>query len=587
MTEAEAEEHKGYVFVSYSRRDVAFAHYVAKHLAAIGIRCWVDVENIQPGDDWRVKLDAALGTATAVLFLTSRASLHSPNCLAEIATAEALGKPIVIGVLERVQLSQALASQPVVDLRSGEDTNWSMLGLAVTGGAHKAEFESVAGGDRAMAGRRWLPWSLISVAGVAFADWLMSAYAIWMDVEDGRNELAYDSTGRAHHAFGVWLLRGQVVLGLTFLWCLGQAYARILTRRTNAPTALGLLVLPTAFSASDPGAGLLVGCLLTLTATILVLSPDRAGAWLPSGGWGAATDPRSRAKATPSGARPGPMTTFEVAGSVADGPFTSMITRVLVAAGHAPVSSGAQWRLILLSNTTTDLPQSLAAQDHTTRDLFVLLYAARADVLSSAGASDHQWVDLRREQHNQLQALAITLRSRETGLAASQAEIFRPVDEVVLPQVLSLLVLMVSGVAVLLATSSAWCWARAGYYGVDGCRMEPHDSFGLIAAAVFVLLAALVRARLASFVTCATLLSVGGFLLVRAGFAALAGPLAVLLVAMWSVRYWFPRSRIPRSRRALFRTQTPTRAVASWIVACVRTFILVLCPVTSGLWGLY
>ncbi|MCA9911194.1 MAG: toll/interleukin-1 receptor domain-containing protein, partial [Anaerolineae bacterium] len=95
-------------FISYSRMELTFADSLAQELKARGIEAWLDTYQLVPGIDWQQQICDAIRAASTVLVIASQDSLASANCQVEIATAQALGKDIIL-----LQLDDAIYSQPV------------------------------------------------------------------------------------------------------------------------------------------------------------------------------------------------------------------------------------------------------------------------------------------------------------------------------------------------------------------------------------------------------------------------------------------------------------------------------------------
>lgn len=80
------------VFISYSRRNLAFVQQLDAALTAQGKTCWFDqkkepLEGIPPGSKWWDEIKHGIETADNFLFIISPASIASPYCNAEIAHA--------------------------------------------------------------------------------------------------------------------------------------------------------------------------------------------------------------------------------------------------------------------------------------------------------------------------------------------------------------------------------------------------------------------------------------------------------------------------------------------------------------------
>jgi hypothetical protein len=83
------------VFISYSRRDSAFAERLREKLEASGHDAYVDKHDIAPGEDWRSRLGGLIEAADTVVFVVSPDSVDSDVCDWEVNRAERLGKRIL------------------------------------------------------------------------------------------------------------------------------------------------------------------------------------------------------------------------------------------------------------------------------------------------------------------------------------------------------------------------------------------------------------------------------------------------------------------------------------------------------------
>jgi WD40 repeat protein len=86
------------VFVSYSRRDGAFADRIDAALRAQGFDPLIDRADIYAFEDWWRRIEALIGQADTMVFVVSPSSIASSVCKREIAAAAALNKrlaPIV------------------------------------------------------------------------------------------------------------------------------------------------------------------------------------------------------------------------------------------------------------------------------------------------------------------------------------------------------------------------------------------------------------------------------------------------------------------------------------------------------------
>lgn len=72
------------VFISYSRRDKAFAQQVVTALTDQHYDVWVDFEDIPFATDWWEEICAGIESADAVIFIISPDSLESDYCRLEV-----------------------------------------------------------------------------------------------------------------------------------------------------------------------------------------------------------------------------------------------------------------------------------------------------------------------------------------------------------------------------------------------------------------------------------------------------------------------------------------------------------------------
>ena len=95
MAEAAQQGGKLNVFISYSRKDLAFADQLRAALMAYGFGVTIDREDILGGDAWRRRLSALIRDADTVVFVLSPSSARAPMCAWEVAEFVNLGKRII------------------------------------------------------------------------------------------------------------------------------------------------------------------------------------------------------------------------------------------------------------------------------------------------------------------------------------------------------------------------------------------------------------------------------------------------------------------------------------------------------------
>src|ERR1700680_307251 len=111
IAEARGVETKTRVFISYSRKDMAFADRLEAALKARGFEVLIDRQEIYAFEDWWKRIEALIGGADAVVFVLSPEAVKSEVGLKEVAYAASLSKrlaPIVCHPIEGNDVPEAL-----------------------------------------------------------------------------------------------------------------------------------------------------------------------------------------------------------------------------------------------------------------------------------------------------------------------------------------------------------------------------------------------------------------------------------------------------------------------------------------------
>ena len=101
------------VFISYSRKDGAFADNLRRALIERGFDAYLDREDIAPGEPWQARLEALIIAADAVVYVISPDSLRSEHCLWEVERSLELKKtlsPLLWRPAEDIAAPAGLAS---------------------------------------------------------------------------------------------------------------------------------------------------------------------------------------------------------------------------------------------------------------------------------------------------------------------------------------------------------------------------------------------------------------------------------------------------------------------------------------------
>jgi tetratricopeptide (TPR) repeat protein len=101
--QAPGSEPKARIFISYSRKDLAFADRLDAALKARGFEPLIDRTEIYAFEDWWQRIEALIGRADTVVFVLSPDAVTSDVALKEVAHAVALNKRIAPIVCRRVE----------------------------------------------------------------------------------------------------------------------------------------------------------------------------------------------------------------------------------------------------------------------------------------------------------------------------------------------------------------------------------------------------------------------------------------------------------------------------------------------------
>lgn len=120
------------VFVSYSRKDLAFAQMLVNELAAGGFDAFLDKTDIAPGEPWQERLAGLIAAADTVVFVISPDLVASSVCAWELEESARLGKrlfPVVARRIADAEAPPALGRLNWVFLTEGDDKDAALVAL--------------------------------------------------------------------------------------------------------------------------------------------------------------------------------------------------------------------------------------------------------------------------------------------------------------------------------------------------------------------------------------------------------------------------------------------------------------------------
>jgi hypothetical protein len=167
----------GYIFVSYSRKQLYFAEAVALHLQRAGFEVWFDLQKLGPGVDWGTELKNGYNNCEKLVLVASKAALASRYVQVEWEAALHKGRDVIVILAEAVVLPESLSKCPIYDARTHFDQTIQSL-IAYLRGEQPARHDPVpAPGRFPLPLRMPLPiWFTIFVlAQPAITVWLTTA----------------------------------------------------------------------------------------------------------------------------------------------------------------------------------------------------------------------------------------------------------------------------------------------------------------------------------------------------------------------------------------------------------------------------
>jgi len=124
------------IFISYSRKDIAFARQLAGDLEKAGYDVWWDLTDLRGGDDWPRVIPAAIESSQYVIVVLSPNSAVSDWVQKEYTQALNLRKKIIPLMLASSSVPFALNTINYIDFASGEysdNLNKLLTALEYTG----------------------------------------------------------------------------------------------------------------------------------------------------------------------------------------------------------------------------------------------------------------------------------------------------------------------------------------------------------------------------------------------------------------------------------------------------------------------
>lgn len=112
------------VFLSHSESDGDFAELMQFRLGREGIRAWIDVDHLDPGVEWREKIDESIMSSFALVAIMSPDARASEYVTYEWAFAYGKGVPLVPIMLRQTSFHPRLATMQYLDFTDRRARPW-------------------------------------------------------------------------------------------------------------------------------------------------------------------------------------------------------------------------------------------------------------------------------------------------------------------------------------------------------------------------------------------------------------------------------------------------------------------------------
>jgi formylglycine-generating enzyme required for sulfatase activity len=186
------------VFISYSRKDMAFVEQLAKDLISAGLDVWWDLSGIRGGEDWEGMISTALESSEHIVVVLSPDSANSRWVRREYLTADEKGSQILPLIYKPCVIPLTLKDRQPVDVQGNNYAAHLPEILEILGGklpapsrAAPATEEAISFAEKSMAvlGNR------VTIGGIEFIKIPAGKFIMG---SKGDNPLAYDNEKPQH-----------------------------------------------------------------------------------------------------------------------------------------------------------------------------------------------------------------------------------------------------------------------------------------------------------------------------------------------------------------------------------------------------
>lgn len=564
-------------FISYSREQLYMAEALALRLQARGIPIWLDIQQINAGDDWRYKIDEGLEQAQGLIFLASSSAIGSPFVETEWRTVLNKGKPLYVVMLESCALPDELehASVTILDMRVDFDGTVTRLLRALQGQLPPRQ---------SVPKRKLWGLPLRHPSGIT----LMIAPLIVTVLQSVRvfTEVPYYLQ---INRLGTTELAILAISGLTIYFFLSQLIAVL---RRNYTFNQYWMMLLFALASINIYGGLVVEAdvwlqvLLVALAGFVYFRTESAYRWLPTGQAPQWMRKRFGLQKLPTLANLGSQLdrldeprrdSFVVHASSADQRIAQDVRRALEQQGHLAVEEArAQRHIVILSNTT---PEQLVVRllGQYPQQIIAVLASGVKVPAQFTRLTAYQYIDFRQHALEQLNAIGILLRHPQKGKIIYGLNMTpRPVERHIVPRGIQrfsvgmrlLMIVFVWNALFSLMTDLAtdgrvtdwWTWLQV--VGVTG------------ASVVGATLVSAVNQRRLSWGAFVAVMLLGLPLWYFYGLGA--GVLVVVGMSARAIYRWLPRGTSWRKSETTLKPSSHANVALTWLRDAVTVAVLTL-----------
>jgi TIR domain len=124
-----------HVFICFSSKDEAIARGVVEFLESVGLKCWISLRDVLPGDNYQESIVKAIEAAQAIVFLFSESSNLSGEIRKELSIGGSVNTPVfplrLSPIVATGALRYELATRQYIDIFPDRDAALNKLASTI------------------------------------------------------------------------------------------------------------------------------------------------------------------------------------------------------------------------------------------------------------------------------------------------------------------------------------------------------------------------------------------------------------------------------------------------------------------------